>query len=634
MRTRHRIPSVFNLSMVDVLCCALGCVIFLWLLKTREATDQARQADTTAHQLAKSRDRIAALNKDLEALRALHGRTKDTLALRVKDNQALTSRLADLQALQATTADKLAKGLERNRLLDRDLADLRAKKAAADADLARLAKDMSAREKANLDLAGQLAALKKLQASTAADLAKRREEKDLLEKDVQGLKKLNTAAADELARRLKDLRRLEDLIAAVRTKNGEADASIARLTKDLAGRQQDQRDMAEHLAKLLALQARTTAALTRRTGEKRKLEEVLDDLKTTHEKTETKLAKLTEEQRDLLKALAALKTQNTETKDDLRKKTLEVRDLEAALASLKSLKATADKRLTDSEAAAKRLRDLLADSEARAATLEKDVADRVKALAAADRTLAETRKKYFRQFSDLRVTINDLERDKRRLAGKITRFEELAEKRFAGIAMTGRRVIFLVDMSGSMELVDAKTAAPEKWAGVRTTLAKILGSLPDLEKFQVICFSDKLAYPLGGRGRWLDFDPRTSVAAVKRELAAIKPRGGTDMYAAFAAAFGYREAGLDTIYVLSDGLPNLGAGLTAAQARRLSEREQEEILSRHIRTKLRFSWNWARGGKKVRINTVGFFYESPQVGAFLWALARENDGSFVGMSKP
>ena len=39
------------------------------------------------------------------------------------------------------------------------------------------------------------------------------------------------------------------------------------------------------------------------------------------------------------------------------------------------------------------------------------------------------------------------------------------------------------------------------------------------------------------------------------------------------------------------------------------------------------------GQAKVRINTIGFFFESPDVGAFLWALAREHDGSFVGMSK-
>jgi len=36
-------------------------------------------------------------------------------------------------------------------------------------------------------------------------------------------------------------------------------------------------------------------------------------------------------------------------------------------------------------------------------------------------------------------------------------------------------------------------------------------------------------------------------------------------------------------------------------------------------------------GGPVRINAVGFFFESPDVGAFLWALAREHRGSFVGL---
>ena len=54
-----------------------------------------------------------------------------------------------------------------------------------------------------------------------------------------------------------------------------------------------------------------------------------------------------------------------------------------------------------------------------------------------------------------------------------------------------------------------------------------------------------------------------------------------------------------------------------------------------MRTALKTRWNAPLVGRpKVRINTIGFFYESPDVGAFLWALARENDGSFVGMSKP
>jgi hypothetical protein len=107
------------------------------------------------------------------------------------------------------------------------------------------------------------------------------------------------------------------------------------------------------------------------------------------------------------------------------------------------------------------------------------------------------------------------------------------------------------------------------------------------------------------------------------------------MYAALDAAFRFRADGLDSVYLLSDGLPNLGEGLSPAEARKLNEVDRGTILGKYVRKMLKTKWNkplpkWPR----VRINTIGFFYESPDLGAFLWALARENDGSFVGMSKP
>jgi hypothetical protein len=59
------------------------------------------------------------------------------------------------------------------------------------------------------------------------------------------------------------------------------------------------------------------------------------------------------------------------------------------------------------------------------------------------------------------------------------------------------------------------------------------------------------------------------------------------------------------------------------------------ILGKDVRDTLARSWNRAEPGRpKVRINAVGFYFDSVDVGAFLWALARDNDGSFVGMSKP
>src|SRR5262249_29649044 len=161
----------------------------------------------------------------------------------------------------------------------------------------------------------------------------------------------------------------------------------------------------------------------------------------------------------------------------------------------------------------------------------------------------------------------------------------------------------LVDMSGSMELIDIQTPAANKWVGVRQTLAKVMRSLPDLEKFQIIVFSEKASYLLGNDGRWLDFDPKTSVDHTVRALAAVKPSGGTNMHDAFEMAFRYRADGLDTVYVLSDGLPNLGPGLTQAQSATLKEVEQSEILAKYIRNLLRQDWNREITGKqRVRIN--------------------------------
>jgi hypothetical protein len=186
-----------------------------------------------------------------------------------------------------------------------------------------------------------------------------------------------------------------------------------------------------------------------------------------------------------------------------------------------------------------------------------------------------------------------------------------------------------------MELVDPDTPAPSKWVGVRETVAKIMTSLPELEKFQVLLFAEKTSFLLGDDGRWIDFDPKSSVNRVTKALAATKPSGGTNMFSALEAAFRLRGAGLDTIYLLSDGLPNIGEPLTDQQTQRLKETEKAEILGKHIRKKLKEVWNRPiEDFGRVRINTIGFFYESPDVGAFLWALSRENDGSFVGMSKP
>jgi hypothetical protein len=431
MQTRHRTPTIFNLSMVDVLCCALGCVILWWLLNLRNARDEAVKVGETRKLLEESQRQLQTTRADAQ------------------------SAAAELAALQARLAQS-----------EKDAATLKARLGVAEDRLARLgrAQEDLAKEKAD--------ALTRI---------------DMLEGLLKDKEKSRVAAA----------RRADDLDEQLQ----QADARIKQL-----------RGMAELVPSLR------------------------EDL------------------------------------DNYRKKL---------------------------------------------AALQEEMGDQKKDATATTRRIAA------------------LEAEKLSLTGELLRVRAAAESRFAGIALTGRRVVFLVDMSGSMEMLDEKAPALDKWAGVRETLAKIMRSLPALEKFQVILFSNKVVFPLANEDRWIDFDPKTSVQRTLDALAGVKPRGDTNMFAALQAAFRLRTGGLDTIYLLSDGLPNTGEGLTPEAAKRLGDRERAELLSRYIRKTLRTDWNRAVSGKApVRINAVGFFYESPDVGAFLWALARENEGSFVGMSKP
>jgi predicted nucleic acid-binding Zn-ribbon protein len=343
------------------------------------------------------------------------------------------------------------------------------------------------------------------------------------------------------------------------------------------------------------------------------------------------------------------------------------RRLAAAMTRTKELQSLAD----DLGAGLKKARSQSADADARATALEKEAATRQKeleelgkrylalssrndVLAAdlADRTKDLTTAKTFKEkwtadeerivllnkeLTEAKASVEGLQVDKKRAELDLVRVKAQAEARFAGIALTGRRIVFLVDKSGSMKLLGEgkDQAAPEKWVEVRQSVAKLMRSLPALEKFQVVVFSDKPSYILGEPGRWLDYDPKTSADAVLKALSDVDPEGGTDMYAGLKTTFELRAQGLDTIYLLSDGLPNLGEGLKPGDDKKLSELEQGAVLGAYIRKKLKTEWNRPDERKnRVRINAVGFFYDSPDVGAFLWALARENDGSFVGMSKP
>lgn len=277
-----------------------------------------------------------------------------------------------------------------------------------------------------------------------------------------------------------------------------------------------------------------------------------------------------------------------------------------------------------------------ADARLRAATIaNREANDALAAMRKTGNELAAARqdsKTLQDKLDQAQAQIIDLQGDKKKLADKYDRLRIESDNKFAGIAMTGKKVVFLVDISGSMKLVDEKTPDPAKWPIVVETVAKVMQSIPDLEAFQVITFS-RTAEPLFSGG----FQPFRGSESVRRVTAALKdvePVGDTNLHAGLDQAFRLRSLGLDTIYLFSDGLPTSGPGLSAEQTRSLNDVQKSEVLGRYLRDTLKSDWNRAIGGARVKVNAIGFFYESPDVGAFLWALSRENNGSFVGMSRP
>lgn len=404
---------------------------------------------------------------------------------------------------------------------------------------------------------------------------------------------------------------------------------------------------------------RLEASLARRIAELERLRDQLDrDLggsKLQRAELEAKLknssARVTELESDVKARLAALDAERDRTKaTDKMRADAQARyeaankalDDERARAAAKQKELTALKgdveartremgelkrSLTDAEAARKTLEGTLT---AQLTSAKKDAKDRGDTLAA---RVAELEKENKKGADALAAA----EKANRGLEQQLASFRMPKDKdgRFAGIALTGRRVVFLVDMSGSMKMVRWQVDAPGKWAEVCETVGRLMRSLAGLQQYQVICFSTELLHPLGGRGEWQDFDPVNTPDRAVKALKAVQPKGGTNMFVAVKEAFEYakRDRGLDAVYLLSDGLPNDGEGLTEMQEKTWAADDvrRGQTLGRHVLAQLRDDWN---KGRKVRINTIGFFYESPDLGSFLWALARENDGSFVGMSKP
>jgi predicted nucleic acid-binding Zn-ribbon protein len=445
----------------------------------------------------------------------------------------------------------------------------------------------------------------------------------------------NRNALTELAELKQRYSQLElhysQLVAEHESRKAAWDEERGRLLRNLNSLEEDKNELTRHLA-LLKNEVRSLQA--QRDADRLALANAEKKLKTTQQH------------------LTALQTQSLQTEELLRKKQKEadalqqrIQTLQTTQEELQRLLRAKDDEMTMLSRQLANMKKQLHDLEVLQAALrqERDAARAATEQAAkkAERELqaAQTRIRDLTQrLEAAQTTIIDLQGQKARLADRFDQLQKSMENRFAGIVTTGQRVVFIVDISGSMAKKDTNTEDPNKWPLVVETVGKVMRSIVGLKEYQVIVFSSSARWLFHDEGNWRTYRGEESVKEVIDALLKTKPYDDTNLYAAFELAFTLRTKGLDTIYLFSDGLPTSGPGLTPADISRqppLSELERSDKLSRYLLSTLRDKWNRPDTSQpRVRIHSVGFYFESPDLGAFLWTLARDNDGSFVGMSRP
>jgi Ca-activated chloride channel family protein len=145
---------------------------------------------------------------------------------------------------------------------------------------------------------------------------------------------------------------------------------------------------------------------------------------------------------------------------------------------------------------------------------------------------------------------------------------------FFGLPLDSGRVIFVIDRSGSMSAEDAKGRSR-----LQTAVQEVLGAVGRLkpaDKVNVIFFESTIR----AWKRKLTALKPAARADLRRHLEAQAPAGGTNLYDGLELALADPE--VDTIFLLSDGMPGAGKFVTTADiVREVARANQARRIAIH-----------------------------------------------------
>jgi len=204
--------------------------------------------------------------------------------------------------------------------------------------------------------------------------------------------------------------------------------------------------------------------------------------------------------------------------------------------------------------------------------------------------------------------------------GAIAKKERMSVSTYYNFKIFSDRVLFVVDISGSMKWLEAP---PQRIDIAKKELVKAIKSLDNKTLFNVMTFSsDVHVWSKKGEVPATDENVQASLEWIEKRML---PRGGTNTHLALMRSIRDNPK-VDTVFFMSDGLPSGG-----------QIELQEEILVA-LRNENRF--------RKVKFNTIALVfgkskiekawkYEDPiEMGAFMTRIAEETGGSSLVIDRP
>jgi hypothetical protein len=124
---------------------------------------------------------------------------------------------------------------------------------------------------------------------------------------------------------------------------------------------------------------------------------------------------------------------------------------------------------------------------------------------------------------------------------------------FYGVPLLSKRIIFCLDVSSSM--IQAAAGGGSRLDRAKRELSRVLSALPGDAYVNLLFFDDTVESWRGGL-----VPLRDHRASALQAVSRLNPRGSTDLCGTVERAF--EDPAVDTIFLLSDGRPNAGPGVT------------------------------------------------------------------------